>query len=148
MENSPIQILKELQIISNKFTFSKSFNKDLIKEFFSILLNKKITFYEMDKSSIITNFAYYLDKNLSINIKIIKDDYIANKSFDESILEKINIIFDCLDREEQKIFKFLEILQFGITSMNCFKINVQENNNKAALNSLAFKNGKNFSKLC
>jgi len=131
-----------LQSISSKFQNASEFNKDSIKEFFDILLSKKITFYEMDKSSIITNFAFYLDKNLSTNMKFIKDDYIPNKNFDESIIEKINIVFECLNHEEQKIIKFLEILQFGITSMNCFKTNIQDTSNKAMMNSLAFRNGK------
>ncbi len=147
MGESPIEILKKLQSISSKFQNASTFDKILIKEFFEILLTKKITFYEMDKSSIITNFAFYLDKNLSLNMKQIKDDYISSKEFDEDIIAKINIVFDCLNHEEQKIIKFLDILHFGITSMNCFKINIQDTGNKAMMNSIAFRNGKQKKKI-
>lgn len=95
----------------------------------------------MDKSSIITNFAFYIDKNLSLNINSVKEISIANLSFDENIICKIKAILNSLNNEETKIIKFLEILQFGITSMNCFKINIQDSN-KPIIHSFAYRSGK------
>ncbi len=113
-----------------------------MKEFFETVLNKNITFYEIDKSSIISNFAFYIEKNLYLNIKSIKDDYIENKSYDNSIVEKIKLIINCLDYNEQKIINFLKILNFCIISMNCFKVNIQDGNNMTMINSFSIQNGK------
>jgi hypothetical protein len=119
-----LDILKNLNKISEKLNNSTIFDKNLIEEFFEILLKKNLTFYELNKSDIINKFAYYIDNNLYENIKSIKDYnkeiYITNENFDENIINKLRIIFECLCFNENKIIKFLEILQFCITNMNCF----------------------------
>jgi hypothetical protein len=125
-----LEILKNLNKISEKLNITTIFDKNLIEEFFEILLKKNLTFYELDKSDIINKFAFYIDNNLYENIKSIKEMnnntnnnkeiYISNRNFDENIIDKLRIIFECLCLNEHKIIKFLDILQICIKNMNCF----------------------------
>ena len=121
MKNFPFDLLKKLNEISNKFDFynnnnsednnslnnQMNFDEELVKDFFDILLKKKLTFYELNKSEIIKKFAFYLDKNLKKNIEMIKDNYIPNKNFEENI--QLNSIY-----KKTKFFFFL-FFRFQIT---------------------------------
>lgn len=120
------------QKISNKIT-SQYFEIELIKDLFYILLDQnKITFYEIEKSDVISNFVSYIDINFKKNLLNSQltpgNKNFKNDLYEKNIEEKLNIVFSALNFDIERVKKIIFILQYCISSMNCFTINLYEYN--------------------
>lgn len=149
-QENPLKIILSLEIL--KIEFEKKLThcniseiskeiKPLFIQIFNILLNKdnKLSFFEIEKSGIFIVLAKFLDENflifydylqnenenatenfiLSDNKNFVIKDY---KIVNFDIISKIKILFECLNNDLQKIKEFTNVIQFIITSMNCFKL--------------------------
>jgi hypothetical protein len=132
----PFIIKSNLISISQKISSqinSQYFDKEIIKDLFSFILDQnKITFYEIEKSDIISNLVAYIDNNFKINLLNFgqhpSNKNIKNDNYEKNIVEKLNILFSALNFDIERVKNFISILQYCISSMNCFTINLYEYN--------------------
>jgi hypothetical protein len=87
----------------------------------------KVTFYEIEKSNVIHFLTKFFDENFVYNCdNTTETDYktttkLSNK-FNPKIVENLKMFFTAMNNDIQKINEFIKILQYCISSMNCFKL--------------------------
>jgi len=126
---NPQMFMKQLCYLSTLLKNENISDSDLI-QIFNILTNnsKNMTFYEIEKSSILFNLCGYIDETYMYNF-----EKSINKSSKMSInpgkkfIERISNIFSILSNKINSINELLMILQNCISSMNCFKLYISEN---------------------
>ena len=139
---NPIQIMNKL----NDYTFilkeNKSIDEKIISDIINLLIDNDCTFFEIEKSEIILYLAYYFDNNFLTNYQTIEESNTTTKvyicgEYNKEIIQRVQILFKILkfnEYEEGNIEKFIKLLQRCISSMNCFKLLLNEyyNNMKNA----------------
>lgn len=131
--------------------------KNSIQTLISILIKKdnKLTLWEIEKSEVLLTLAHFLDSNFTKNYKNSKDEkdekdeiiqYDFSNSFNNNslstntnlllpihevnnpIVEKLKLLFACLDNSLPNIIELIKLIQYTITSMNCFIVYFSEGN--------------------
>ena len=117
----PQEILNKLTNLSNLIHDNNNVDDDILIQIFDMLINKNnnLTFYEIEKSGIVYNLTKYLDGNFTSNLE--KNEKFVKYSNHE-FLKKIKKFFHILDLKNKNINDFISLLQYSISSMNCFKI--------------------------
>lgn len=125
----PRDIFNKLSLISLKMQKIESVEESLIREAFDILLDEKlkITFFELEKTNIILNISRYLDSVYYTNLQSNSESY--NSVPDVSFLKRIRMIFSLFKENPNKINQLINLLQYSISSMNCFKLSLYDYEN-------------------
>jgi hypothetical protein len=145
LKSHPKLIIQELIEIGERLVNSVSNDSDfqkLIKIF-----KEGITFFEIEKSSIMLNLATFFDKNYLVNYsKIVNDDNFPIEccgSYDENVIKKCKEFYKFFNNDSLSLL--LEIIQNSITSMNCFKILLYDTlNSKIAISTGLKKKNQKF----
>ena len=127
---NPINIMNKLNDYSVILKDYKLIDNKLISDIINLLIDNDCTFFEIEKSGIILNLVYYFDNNFLTNYQTIDESNTITKvtlcnEYNKEIIERIKSLFEILqfnENEEGKMDKFLKLLQRCISSMNCFKL--------------------------
>ena len=116
-----------------------------IKSIIEILTNPKneITFFELESSKILISLCNFfepifmslydkldfqkdneLQKDIDLN-EILPNPFVYNKN----IFEKMKIFYKSFDNSKEKLLNFIKLLDYSITSMNCFTMIVDDAKN-------------------
>ena len=138
---NPQEIFNKLTSLSKVFQDKSEIDDETLKLLFDMLINKnkKLTFFEIEKSGIIQNLAKYIDNSYVINLE--KNHEKAErllKSPNCDFLTKIKNIFKILHIQKKNISDFISTLQYCISSMNCFKLYLYEYENYKNVSHLFF----------
>lgn len=125
--HNPFQILEELKKLSNLLKETSTSEIDLVSNSLKYLLNeeRKITFFEIENSKIIVNFCKYIDSTFSYNLSK-KNPLAPFQNHSDSFYEKLLIFNNFFKNSGHDINHFLKILQYCVTSMNCFQLNLSQ----------------------
>ena len=117
------------------------------KTILEILTNplNEITLFELETSHILLDLCEFFEPQFKFlyNKLDIKNDNELQKNIDlndilpspliynENILEKVKLFFDYFSESKEKIINFIKLLEYSITSMNCFAMAIDDakNNN-------------------
>lgn len=127
----PKIFLKQLCYSSTLLKNESVSDSDLI-QIFNILIDnsKNMTFYEIEKSSILLNLCCYIDETYMHNFeKSINKSSKISINPGKKFLERVSKIFSILSNKINSINELLNILQNCISSMNCFKLFISDNDN-------------------
>ena len=143
LKNTLISLEKELK--SANESNDQNQIKNILEKILSILCEPKneITLFELENSNILIGLCNYfepifktqydklhiendneLHKNIKMN-ELIPSPLIKNKN----IFEKANLFLQCLAENKNKLINYIKLLQFSITSMNCFTMVVDSQSN-------------------
>ena len=143
LKNTLITLEKELK--SANESNDQNQIKNILEKILSILCEPKneITLFELENSNILIGLCNYfepifktqydklhiendneLHKNIKMN-ELIPSPLIKNKN----IFEKANLFLQCLAENKNKLINYIKLLQFSITSMNCFTMVVDSQSN-------------------
>ena len=143
LKNTLISLEKELK--SANESNDQNQIKNILEKIVSILCEPKneITLFELENSNILIGLCNYfepifktqydklhiendneLHKNIKMN-ELIPSPLIKNKN----IFEKANLFLQCLAENKNKLINYIKLLQFSITSMNCFTMVVDSQSN-------------------
>ena len=120
-------------------------NIQQIKAIIDILTNplNEITFFELESSNILTGLCHFLESQfLSFYDKLdFNNDNVLQKNIDlknilpnplvynKNIFDKMNILFKGFENSKEKLLSFIKLLEYSITSMNCFTMIVDDAKN-------------------
>ena len=127
---NPIQIMNQLNDYSSILKDNQKIDEQLIFNIINLLIENECTFFEIEKSGIILNLAYYFDNNFLTNYQTIEESNTTTKvtlcgNYNRDIIHRIQTLYKILkfnENEEGNIEKFIKLLQRCISSMNCFKL--------------------------
>ena len=116
-----------------------------LKAILDILSNpaNEITLFELENSNILIHLCEFFEPQFkSLYDKLdFKNDAELQKNIDlnnifpspliynENIFEKVQIILDNFKESKEKLISFIKLLQYSVTSMNCFTMMVDESQN-------------------
>ena len=137
---NPIEIMNKLIDYKLILKENKVNEVKIIEDIINLLIDNDCTFFEIEKSEIILYLSYYIDNNFLLNYNNtneldMKTNVKLSGEYNKNIIEKISSLFSALnfneneDEKNNKIMKFLQILQRCISSMNCFKLFLYDNYN-------------------
>ena len=148
LKNTLISLEQELkQIIELN---DKNKLKEILQKILTILCEPKneITLFELENSGILIGLCNYfepifksqydklniendneLQKNINMN-ELLPSPLIQNKN----IYEKTELFLQCLSENKNKIINYIKLLEFSITSMNCFTMVVDNTPSNYNLN--------------
>lgn len=144
--SNPQEIFNKLTNISKEFETTKSVPEDLLGQLLEFLMGKKsrLTFFEIEKSEVILNFAKYLDANYTNNLENFNEKSPKiTKTPHPDFFAKIRKILEIIKRFNLPVDELISTLQLSISSMNCFKLYLSDIGNSKSLSSL-FLNCINF----
>ena len=129
-KNNPIQIMNKLNDYSIILKDNTEIDKKVFSDIINLLIDNDCTFFEIEKSEIILNLVNYFDKNFITNYQTIDESNTITKvtlcnDYNKDIIERVKLLFESLkfnETEEGKMDNFLKLLQRCISSMNCFKL--------------------------
>ncbi|MCQ2815729.1 MAG: hypothetical protein MJ252_00535 [archaeon] len=149
----PISIMNQLEEGKEKLKNGEAKTEDLFN-ILNLILNQKVTFFELEKSEIILYLAKHFDENFLINYNNSVDsdkktEVVLCGNYNKNIIQKLNEFLSLFKSEDNinniSLERFIQVLQLGISSMNCFKLYLYESetNNKTRLNLFesAFREG-------
>ena len=129
--------------INNETNKTKIIN--LIKNIIDILTNPKneITFFELESSKILLGICKFLEptilsiydkldfqKDNELQKDIDLNDILPNPlQYNKNIFNKMNILFQSFGNSKDKLLNFIKLLEYSITSMNCFTMVVDDAKN-------------------
>lgn len=126
--SNPREIKQKLSNIKDLLKDSEKVDISIFRSLFDILFTEEgVTFYEIEKSELILYLAQYFDKFFKVNYdNTFESDYNTMTTlvndYDDNIIKKLKIFFSSVNCDVDKISNFIKILQFCISSMNCFKM--------------------------
>ena len=149
-ELNPFQIMDKLNEFKEKLKqgeqliHSEQERINLFKEIINMLTKCKVTFHELEKSDIIFKLCSYLDKNFAINHSNTNETdintmIVVSNKYDNNIVNKLISLYKAFNNDQEQIISFLKILQQCISSMNCFKLCLDEYDNIKSVFLSAFK---------
>jgi hypothetical protein len=144
--SSPQEIFSKLSYLSKTISEKEDVDDETLKQLFDMLINKnqKLTFYEIEKSSIIHNLTKYIDSNYNLNLEKNSEKLECMlKTPHPDFLIKLKRIFQVLISHNKNISDFIATLQYSISSMNCFKLYLYEYDNYKNVSHLFFAPLKN-----
>ena len=124
--------------------------KVVLQKILSILCEQKneITLFELESSGILISLCNYfepifksqydklniendneLQKNINMN-ELLPSPLVKNKN----IYEKTKLFLECLNERKNKLINYIKLLEYSITSMNCFTMVVDSNPSNYNLN--------------
>ena len=109
-----------------------SVDNNIIKQAFEMILNKTtyLTFNEIEKSCILVNMCSYIDQSFLINLEKNVENYeIYTNTPGADFLNRTKMIYNIL-LSSWNIKDFISVLQYSISSINCFKLNISNNDTK------------------
>jgi len=127
--------------LSKTISEKEDVDDETLKQLFDMLINKnqKLTFYEIEKSSIIHNLTKYIDSNYNLNLEKNSEKLECMlKTPHPDFLSKLKRIFQVLNSQNKNISDFIATLQYSISSMNCFKLYLYEYDNYKNVSHLFF----------
>ena len=147
---NPFQIMDKLNEFKEKLKqgeqliHSEQERINLFKQIINILIKCKVTFHELEKSDIIFTLCSYLDKNFAINHSNTNETDIntmtvVSNQYDNNIANKVIALYQAFNNDQEQIISFLKILQQCISSMNCFKLCLDEYDNIKGVFLSAFR---------
>ena len=143
LKNTLISLEQELKLANESNDQNQI--KNILEKILSILCEPKneITLFELENSNILIGLCNYfepifksqydklniendneLQKNINMN-DLIPSPLIKNKN----IFEKTNLFLQCLTENKNKLINYIKLLEFSITSMNCFTMVVDSQSN-------------------
>lgn len=136
LTNSKNELLSLIEKNSNE--------KDIIiklNEIINILCNpsNELTLFELESSQVLLALCTFFEGNFVQMNNLIKDEDLKETKlnlseishlikFNKDIVHKVQILFKCLQNDKTKIENLIKILQYTITSMNCFTMLIDEAN--------------------
>ena len=148
LKNTLISLEQELKQVCSLNDQDKT--KIILQKILSILCEPKneITLFELESSGILISLCNYfepifksqydklniendneLQKNINVN-ELLPSPLIKNKN----IFEKTKLFLECLNDNKNKLMNYLKLLEYSITSMNCFTMVVDSNPSNYNLN--------------
>ena len=134
--------------------------KGTLKEITDILSDKtnEITLFELESSGILLSLCSFFEKNFIPLYNILSEDDMLTKTkintaiqsnliqVNEQIFSKVKTFISCFNGNKAKIENFISLLQYTITSMNCFTMLIEEGstNNLYLLYNQISKDTKKF----
>ena len=119
--------------------------KQTLKTIIDILANplNEITLFELENSNILLGLCQFfepqfkylynkldfkndaeLQKNIDLN-----DIFPSPLIYNENIYEKVQILFENFKESKEKLISFIKLLEYSITSMNCFTMMIDDSQN-------------------
>jgi hypothetical protein len=97
----------------------------------------KATFYEIEKSEVIYYLTKFLDENFIFNCEnTTENDYKTTtqltNNYNHKIIQNLKMLFTVLNNDIGKVNDFIKILQYCISSMNCFKLFLYDNGSRSS----------------
>ena len=150
LKNTLISLEQELKQVCSLNDQDKT--KIILQKILSILCEPKneITLFELESSGILISLCNYfepifksqydklniendneLQKNINVN-ELLPSPLIKNKN----IFEKTKLFLECLNDNKNKLMSYLKLLEYSITSMNCFTMVYSEDPYKEKLESI------------
>ena len=148
LKNTLISLEQELKAIYNSNDTSKI--KLTLEKILSILCEPKneITLFELESSGILISLCNFfepifksqydklniendneLQKNINMN-DLLPSPLVKNKN----IFEKTELFLNCLKDDKNKLINYIKLLEYSITSMNCFTMVVENTPSNYNLN--------------
>lgn len=126
--NSPQLFLNQL-CQSASMLGNETVSDNDLRLILNILINnsKNLTFYEIEKSSILLNLCGFIDETYKDNYE--KSNNKTSKLSNTpsyKFLERVNKLFSILSNNMNSVNELINILQNCISSMNCFKLFLSE----------------------
>ena len=136
--------------------------KKTLQKIIQILSDPKneITLFELEHSNILIGLCTYFEpifktqydklniendnemqKNININ-ELLPSPLIMNGE----IFEKTKLFLECLSENKNKLFNYIKLLEYSITSMNCFTMIINETQSNYNLNAYYNQSLKNVKK--
>ena len=159
MKETLINLQKELTEECTKNDLSKI--KSVLHKILQILSDTKneITLFELENSGILIGLCNYfepifkeqydklnIENDSELQKTINMNEIIPNPiKKNEKIFEKTKLFLDCLSESKNKLIGYIQLLQYSITSMNCFTMILNDstqNQNLNVLYNLSLKNVK------
>jgi hypothetical protein len=125
---NPKEILLKLNNIKEILKNGEKVDSSVLSYLFEIILSKdKLTFYEIEKSEVILYLTKFLDENFFQNYEdTTETDYKTTSNIsgfhNKRIIENLKMLLSAMNNDYCKINEFMKILQYCISSMNCFKL--------------------------
>ena len=145
------EILSSLGKDLSDSTKTEKENKEKMVQSFKTILEiltnplNEITLFELENSNILLDLCEFFEPQFksSYNKLDIKNDNELQKNIDlnnilpspliynENIFEKVKILFDDISETKEKLINLIKLLEYSITSMNCFTMAIDDakNNN-------------------
>ena len=144
---------QSLSLLEKKLTeSSKNIDKENdnniiqnVKNIIDLLTNQKneITFYELESSKILIGLCQFLEPiflSLYDKLDFQKDNELQKEIFlydilpdpliyNKNIFNKMNIFYQSFENSKEKLLNFIKLLEYSVTSMNCFTMVVDDANN-------------------
>ena len=136
---------KDLVDASNPSNIDKEKMTQTLKTILEILLNpsNEITLFEIENSNILKGLCTFLEPNFMIQFDklIIENENQLQKNIDlktilpspliknEYIIERLNLFFENIKDSKEKLINLIKLIQYSITSMNCFTMIVDDAQN-------------------
>jgi len=125
---NPKDILQKLSNIKEILKNGEKVDSSVLAYLFEIILGKdKLTFYEIEKSEVMLYLTKFLDENFFQNYEdTTETDYKTTSNIsgfhNKKIIQNLKMLLNAMNNDYYKINEFLKILQYCISSMNCFKL--------------------------
>ena len=136
--------------LSESGTKNKENTDKIFKTILDILTNPKneITLFELENSNILLGLCEYFEpqfKTLFNKLDFAKDSELQKNIdlssilpepliFNDQIFKKVQILVENLNESKEKLVNFIKLLEYSITSMNCFTMIIDD----AQTNNLNF----------
>ena len=136
---------KDLVEASNPSNTDKQKMSQTLKTILEILVNpsNEITLFEIENSNILKGLCTFLEPNFMIqfNKLNIENENQLQKNIDlktilpspliknNYIFERLNLFFENLKDSKEKLINLIKLIQYSITSMNCFTMIVDDAQN-------------------
>ena len=141
-------------------TKSKEEITSILNDIITILSEPKneLTLFELEGSQILIALCVFFEKNFVELNNLIKDDDTLKGSkmhlsslapyiqYNKDIFSKVKLFIDCFANSKEKMTNFIKMLQYTITSMNCFTMIIDDasTNNLNLIFNEAIKDTKRF----
>lgn len=136
LTNSKNELLSLIEKKSNENEIISKLN-----EIINILSNpsNELTLFELENSQVLLALCTFFEGNFVQMNNLIKDEDLKGSKFNLSeishlikfnkdIVHKVKILFKCLQNDKVKIENLIKMLQYTVTSMNCFTMLIDEAN--------------------
>lgn len=129
MKLNPYEIQNLLQKYSACLSESANLEETKFTEMMNFILDEKlkITFYELESSKIVPSLCKYLDSSFYTNYSKFTTRNLIQKP-SHLFFDRLKNFIKYLRTSSKDCNGFIKMLQYCITSMNCFQVNLSKEN--------------------